>query len=128
MNRAWARLLPAGVRSRLEGRRELQKIVGNTGWLFADKLFRMGMALVVGVWVARYLGPGQFGLLNFSGAFITLFSAVALLGLESIVVRDMVRNPAATSRDSGDHLLPEARGGSMFLRCGAGRHLSPASR
>ncbi|MRR33747.1 flippase [bacterium] len=111
MNRAWARLLPAGVRSRLEGRMELQKIVGNTGWLFADKLFRMGMALVVGVWVARYLGPGQFGLLNFSGAFITLFSAVALLGLESIVVRDMVRNPAATA---------EILGTTCFLRLGAG--------
>lgn len=111
MKQAWSRLLPAGIRSRLEGRQNLQNIIGNTGWLFADKLFRMGTALVVGVWVARYLGPGQFGLLNFAGAFVSLFSAVALLGLESIVVRDMVRNPQATA---------EILGTTCLLRLGAG--------
>lgn len=111
MNQAWGRLLPSGIRARLEGRRNLQRIIGNTGWLFADKLCRMGLALVVGVWVARYLGPGQFGLLNFAGAFVTLFSAVALLGLESIVVRDMVRNPGAT-----DEIL----GTTCLLRLAAG--------
>ncbi|GAB4302125.1 MAG: flippase [Desulfuromonadia bacterium] len=53
----------------------------------------MGTGLIVGVWVARYLGPHLFGQLNFALAFVSIFSAVASLGLDSIVVRELVRDP-----------------------------------
>jgi PST family polysaccharide transporter len=65
----------------------------NTGWLFGDRALRMGMGLVVGLWVARYLGPEQFGLLNYAQAFVALFTALATLGLDRIVVRDLVQHP-----------------------------------
>ena len=51
------------------------------------------MGLFVGVWVARYLGPEQFGAYNFAIAFVALFVALATLGLDGIVVRDIVRTP-----------------------------------
>lgn len=89
----WLSVLPAFVRKRIKGRRNLQKILGNTGWLFFDKMLRMGVGLVVGVWVARYLGPEQFGAFNFAIAFVALFGAFASLGLDGIVVRDIVREP-----------------------------------
>jgi O-antigen/teichoic acid export membrane protein len=111
MNHAWTRFLPLRVRNRLEGRRNLQKIISNTGWLFADKIIRMGAGLIVGVWVARYLGPLQFGLLNFASAFVTLFSAISLLGLEAIIVRELVRNPSGTT---------DILGTTCFLRLSAG--------
>lgn len=72
----------------------LWKLIGNTGWLFADKILRMGLALVIGVWVARYLGPEQFGLYNYAISFAGLFTMFATLGLDSIVVRNIVRQPA----------------------------------
>lgn len=97
MPRNLLRLLPAFIRRRLDGRENLQRIIGNTGWLFADKIVRMGAGLLVGVWVARYLGPAQFGLFNYSLAFVALFSIIANLGLDSIVVRDLVHDP--TRRD-----------------------------
>lgn len=53
----------------------------------------MGVGLFVGVWLARYLGPEQFGLFNYALAFVALFGAVASLGLNSIVVRDLVQKP-----------------------------------
>jgi O-antigen/teichoic acid export membrane protein len=87
------RMLPAFIRRRIEQRPGLVKILDNIGWLFFDKILRMGVGLLVGVWVARYLGPEQFGLINFALAFTGLFSAVAALGLQSIVVRDLVRDP-----------------------------------
>ncbi|HOP40647.1 MAG TPA: flippase [Geobacteraceae bacterium] len=111
MNHAWIRILPKRIRNRIEQRRNLQKIISNTGWLFADKIIRMGCGLVIGVWVARYLGPTQFGLLNFAGSFVTLFSAIALLGLEGIIVRELVKNPPATA---------EILGTTCFLRLTAG--------
>lgn len=56
-------------------------------------MLRMGVGLLVGVWVARYLGPEGYGSLSFAGSYIMLFSALALFGLESLVVRELVTRP-----------------------------------
>jgi O-antigen/teichoic acid export membrane protein len=93
VNSPWTRFLPDFLRLRLEGRHDLQKIIGNIGWLLADKVLRMGVGLFVGVWVARYLGPERFGLFSYAAAFAAIFSAIATLGLDGIVVRDIVREP-----------------------------------
>jgi PST family polysaccharide transporter len=72
---------------------QLIKIIANTGWLFLDRILRMGLGLFVGVWVARYLGVEQFGVFNYSIAFAALFSTVAKLGLDNILVRRIVHKP-----------------------------------
>jgi PST family polysaccharide transporter len=61
-------------------------------WLMVDRVIRMGMGLFVGVWVARYLGPDQFGNLNFATAFIGMFATVADLGLGGILVRELLHD------------------------------------
>jgi len=63
------------------GKRLATPGIANTCWLFADRLLRMGVGLLVGVWVARYLGPAGYGLLSFAGSYVMLFSALAFLGL-----------------------------------------------
>lgn len=86
-------LIPGFIRQRIAHRPNLLRIVDNIGWLFFDKMLRMGVGLIVGVWVARYLGPQQLGLLDFAAAFTSMFAALAGLGLQGIVVRDLVRSP-----------------------------------
>lgn len=93
MNARWLRILPSSLRQRLEGRHLLQKILGNSGWLVADKIVRMGVALIVTVWIARYLGPKYFGLLSYALAIVGLFAAFSSMGLQGIVIRDLVRRP-----------------------------------
>ena len=63
----------------------------NTSWLFGEKVLRMVMGLFVGIWVARYLGPEQFGTFSYSQSFVGLFTAIATLGLDGIVVRELVK-------------------------------------
>lgn len=65
----------------------------NTFWIFLEQALRMITALVVGIWVARYLGPEQFGLFSYVSAIAGLFIVVTKLGLDSIVVRDLVGRP-----------------------------------
>lgn len=64
----------------------------NTSWLFAEKVLRMIVGLFVGIWVARYLGPEQFGLFSYAQSFVALFAAIATLGLDGIVVRELVKD------------------------------------
>lgn len=52
----------------------------------------MVVGLLVGVWVARFLGPEQFGLFSFVQSFVGLFSVIATLGLDSILVRELVKD------------------------------------
>jgi len=69
-----------------------KKYFFNISWLMVEKIFRSVLLLVVGAYVVRYLGPGQFGLLSYAISFVTLFSAIATLGLDGIVVRELVKD------------------------------------
>ena len=82
----------------------LRRILGNMGWLMVDRMVRLGMGLFVTVWVARYLGPAQFGSLNFAFAFVSLFGTAATLGLDGIVVREVVHHAADTHEILGTRL------------------------
>ncbi|MCD8489749.1 MAG: flippase [Desertifilum sp.] len=79
----------------------LRKILGNIGWLFADRILRMGVGVIITAWLARYLGPDQFGLLNYTIAFVSLFTTLAALGLDQIVVRNIVRDPDCKAETLG---------------------------
>jgi len=78
---------------RLVAHQGFQRYFLNTSWMFAEQVLRIIAGLFVGIYVARYLGPEQFGIYSYAVAFVTLFGAVAGLGLNSIVVRDLVNHP-----------------------------------
>ena len=61
--------------------------------MFIEQIVRMSTGLLVGIWVARYLGPTQYGLFSYALAFAALFGSIAKLGLDNIVVRDLVHEP-----------------------------------
>jgi len=62
-------------------------------WLFIDRLVHIVLGLLVGVWVARYLGPEDYGLLNYCISLISLIGVLASLGLKQIVLRDLINEP-----------------------------------
>jgi O-antigen/teichoic acid export membrane protein len=86
---------------------DLRRIIENTAWLFGEKVFQMGLGLLVGVWVARYLGPKRFGIINYAMAYVGLLEPLGRLGLDNIIVRDLARNP--TYKD-------ETLGTAFFLK------------
>jgi PST family polysaccharide transporter len=125
-----SRILPSFIQTKLEGSASLRKIIENISWLFADKIFRMGGALFVGVWIARYLGPEQFGLFNYAGAFVALFSVLSTLGLDGIVVRDIVNKPANKNAVLGSAFLIKLIGSfvTFFLVVGTIFFLRPGDK
>jgi len=76
----------------LKNHQGFMKYFKNTSWLFGEKILRMVMGLFVGIWVARYLGPEQFGLFSYAQSFVGLFTAIATLGLDGIVIRELVKD------------------------------------
>jgi O-antigen/teichoic acid export membrane protein len=86
-----------------------KRYFANTSWLMGHRVLSMIVALFVGVYVARYLGPERFGLLSYAGSFVGLFTALATLGLDSIMVRELVNAP-----ERRDELL----GTAFWLKAG----------
>ncbi len=78
-------------------RHPLRRIATSVGWMLADRGARLVGGFVVGLWLARYLGPADFGLYGAATA-TTFFGVVATqLGLDGLVQRELVRRP----RDTG---------------------------
>ena len=78
--------------NRLQLSTGFKKYFVNTGWLFFERIIGMAVTFFVGVYVARYLGPANFGLLSYAGSFVGLFMGISALGLNNIVVRELVKN------------------------------------
>lgn len=65
----------------------------NVFWAMFGKVVNMAAALFVGILVARYLGPEQYGVMNYVVSYVTLFSVIATFGLSNIEVRELSKSP-----------------------------------
>lgn len=98
----------------------LRQIIGNTGWLFTEKIVQMALGLLVGLWVARYLGPERFGRFNYALAIVGLFTPVAKLGLDSIIIRNLARDSSHKNEILGTAFVLKLIGSTItfFLTIG----------
>jgi len=69
------------------------KYVKNTGWLMLGRVGSMGIKMISTMLVANYLLPAKNGILNSSVSYIYLFAAVASLGLDSFIVKELHQYP-----------------------------------
>lgn len=71
----------------------LGKVLRNSGWLLFERVAAIVLSLSVGIWVARYLSPSDFGALNYANALVGTVSIFASVGLHGVVVRELVEHP-----------------------------------
>jgi len=86
-------------------------LIGNLVWRLTDQILPMGLGLLVGVWVAIYLGPTQFGLLNYAIGLVSLCASAATMGLDTLVVRDIARDPECQEETLGTAFILQLAGG-----------------
>jgi O-antigen/teichoic acid export membrane protein len=66
-----------------------KKIFKNVSWAVLGKIVNILSGLFVGILVARYLGPKDYGLMNYVISYVTLFSILANFGLDNIEIREL---------------------------------------
>lgn len=69
------------------------KEIKNATWLISGRIVQMLLSLVVGILTARYLGPGNYGLINYGSAYVSFFMAFCTLGINSVIIKDFVDYP-----------------------------------
>ncbi len=79
--------------------------VKNAGWIIGEKIIQMVISLVVGILTARYLGPSNYGLISYATSFTAFFSAFCTLGINSLMVKELVDNDADEGKVIGSAIV-----------------------
>ncbi|MFA5879714.1 MAG: flippase [Candidatus Margulisiibacteriota bacterium] len=90
-----------------------KKYFHNTGWIFSGKIFSLIISFFVIAYVARYLGPTNYGLLSYAISFVGLFSFIANLGIDQVVYREIIRYPEKRNEYLGTSFFIKIFSGSL---------------
>lgn len=69
------------------------KIAQNAGWLFLGNVAQLIITFVIGILTARFLGPSNYGIINYGNAYQNFFLAISSLGMNSIILKELVNMP-----------------------------------
>lgn len=89
------------------------RIAKNTGWLIGGNVVHGIITFLVGALTARYLGPDNYGLINYAAAYTTFFFSICTLGLNSVMLKGMIDHPEREGTLLGSAMM--MRGVSSLL-------------
>ena len=84
---------------------ESGKIVKNATWLIACKVVQSLLSFVIGTLSARYLGPGNYGIIDYAAAIVSFMVPVVQLGLRSTLVHEIIAAPDSEGKTLGTSLF-----------------------
>lgn len=86
-------------------KKHFNKEVKNASWLIAGRVIQMILSFLISIFTARYLGPGNFGIINYANAYVAFFTAFCTLGINSIIIKDFVEHPEEQGTAIGTTLV-----------------------
>ena len=81
------------------------KEVKNASWIIGGHIAQMVLSFVVSIFTTRFLGPSNFGILNYAQSYVTFFSAFCTLGIGSVIIKIFVDDPSNEGETIGTALL-----------------------
>lgn len=93
------------------------RFIGNTNWLLFQNIYSMILSLVVGALTARYLEPANYGLIGYGTSLVNLFTAISQLGLDSIIMNEMVIHPERKGKIMGTALCMRVAASCVSFSC-----------
>ena len=82
--------------------------VKNAGWLIFGRIGQMVISFAVGILTARYLGPANYGVINYALAYTAFFMAFCNLGINSVLVKELIDHPDEEGTILGSSMLLQA--------------------
>lgn len=82
-----------------------KKAAQNSAWIIVQNIVTMILGLIVISFIARYFGPRKYGVFNFVLSFVGLFSSIAAIGINNVVIKDLTMNPENEGKILGTSLV-----------------------
>lgn len=93
----------------------LLKYFKNTGLLMIGRIGSMAIKMATSIYVANYLLPEKNGVLSTSVAYVFLFAALAGLGLDSFIVKELHQFPKKRDTILGTSFLLKSAAGLICI-------------
>ena len=68
------------------------KIFRNISWIVGCRVVQAVISLVISMLTARYLGPGNYGLINYAASVVALVTPLMQLGINNVLVHELVEH------------------------------------
>lgn len=81
------------------------KLLSNATWLIACRLVQAILSFAVGIVSARYLGPSNYGIINYAESIVTFLIPIVQLGIRNILVQEIVNHPSEDGKILGTTLV-----------------------
>lgn len=94
--------------SKVKERLLKNKEVKNASWLISGRIIQMVLSFLISVFTARYLGPSNFGAINYAGAYVAFFTSLCTLGINFVIIKDFTDNPDEQGVTIGTSLVLRA--------------------
>ncbi|MBR5236037.1 MAG: flippase [Clostridia bacterium] len=81
------------------------KVAKNAIWIIAGHVAQMLIGFAISMISARYLGPSNFGLINYASSLVAFVVPIMYLGINNILVREFVVNPDEEGKILGTSMV-----------------------
>ena len=102
------------------------KVIKNASWIIVCRIVQSLVALIIGMISARYLGPSNFGLLNYASSVVAFVVPLAQLGLRNVLVEEIISHPEREGKTLGTSLFMSVIS-SVFCMIGCAAFVSIAN-
>lgn len=93
----------------------VKKLATNSAWLWAENILRIVAGFFVGLWVARYLGPSEYGQWNYALSYVSIFAVLIGSALNNVVVRELIKYPKKRNKILGSSFFLKLYGATFAL-------------
>lgn len=69
------------------------QILNNARWIIVCKIIQSTLQLIVGMLCARYLGPSNYGIINYAASVLAFVMPIMKLGFNETLVHELVKDP-----------------------------------
>lgn len=93
------------------------RVVGNAFWMIGCRVIQAGLGILITMLTARYLGPSNYGLINYATSLVAFVVPITRLGLDSILVNELINHPEHEGEILGTSLAISVASGILCM-CG----------
>lgn len=83
------------------------RVFNNAKWIIACRVAQSLLQFLIGMLCARYLGPSNYGIINYAASIIGFVLPVMQLGLNATLVQELIDDPKQEGRVMGTSLVME---------------------
>lgn len=70
----------------------LGNYIENFSWMMIENVIRIVVGLTVSIYLTRYLGPYDYGILSYAVSLTGILSPIATLGIDAILLRNIIQD------------------------------------